>query len=144
MTLPALVGTWTLLSFKAKSSAGDERHPHGTNPVGQLVYTAEGYMSVVMSRSNRPKFASADLVGGTPEEVRQAFEGLEAYAGTYEVDAARGTVTHHLAVCRYPNWEGQSQLRHFELSGDHLVLSTPPMTARGAQWVYTLVWQRMR
>ena len=142
MTIPELVGTWSLVSFTAKSSAGDERHPHGTNPIGQLIYTADGHMSVVLSRSNRPRFAKADLMGGTPEEIRQAFEGLEAYAGTYEADAARGTVIHHLAVCRFPNWEGGSQLRHFTLSGDHLLLATPPMTARGAEWVYTLAWQR--
>lgn len=142
MSHPDLAGTWSLLSFTAKSSAGDERHPHGTSPLGQLIYTADGDMSVVLSRSNRPKFASSDLVGGTPEEIRQAFEGLEAYAGTYEVDAARGTVVHRLAVCRFPNWEGGAQLRHFALDGNRLLLSTPPMTARGAEWVYTLTWQR--
>ncbi|MHB1342927.1 MAG: lipocalin-like domain-containing protein [Thermoleophilia bacterium] len=140
--LPDLVGTWSLVSFTALSSSGEERHPHGRSPVGLLIYTSDGHMSAVISRSNRPKFASSDLVGGTPEEIKQAFEGLEAYAGTYEVDGERATVTHHLAVCRFPNWEGGSQVRHFILTGDRLLLTTPPMTARGAEWVYTITWQR--
>lgn len=142
MTFPELAGAWSLLSFTAESAAGDKRHPHGTNPSGQLIYTADGYMSVVLSRSNRPRFASDDLAGGTSEEVRQAFEGLEAYAGTYEFDASRGIVTHHLAVCRFPNWEGGAQQRHAVLTDDRLLLSTPPMTARGTEWIYTLTWQR--
>lgn len=142
MTDHSLVGTWMLESCIGSSSSGEERLSYGPNPVGQLIYTSDGYMSVVMSRHNRPKFASTDLVGGTTEELKRAFEGLEAYAGPYEVNAENGTVTHHLAVCRYPNWESSSQLRHFVLSGDLLLLSTLPMVARGQDWVYTLTWRR--
>jgi hypothetical protein len=31
-------------------------------------------MVAVLMRSGRPKFASGDLRGGTPEEIKQAFE----------------------------------------------------------------------
>jgi hypothetical protein len=144
MSAPELVGTWTLESFTAANPAGGKRFPHGADPVGQLIYTAEGSMSAVLTRRSRPKFASADLAGGTQEELRWAFEGLEAYAGRYEVDADRGTVIHHLEVCRYPNWEGSSQLRYFRLTGDCLLLTTLPMNAGGREWVYTLCWRRMQ
>lgn len=142
MTDHKLVGTWMLESFEGRSSSGKERSSYGSNPVGQLIYTSDGHMSAVLSRRNRPKFASEDLVGGTTEELKFAFEGFEAYAGTYKIDVKGGTVTHRLEVCRYPNWEGSSQLRHFTLTDDRLLLSTPPMIARGLEWVYTISWRR--
>ncbi|MCK9284356.1 MAG: lipocalin-like domain-containing protein [Rhodocyclaceae bacterium] len=148
MTNPAipaeLIGTWTLVSYVASGSGGEERYPHGRMPQGQLIYTAEGDMAVMLMRRGRPKFAADDLVGGSADELRSAFEGFEAYTGTFDVDSVAGCVRHHLDVCRFPNWEGGTQLRHFKLSGERLELSTPPITARGREWIYTLLWQRKK
>ena len=139
-----LVGTWLLVSYTASGSGGELRHPHGKTPKGQLIYTMQGDMAVMLMRSERPRFAKDDLVGGSDEELRSAFEGFEAYAGTFDVDLAAGTVRHHLDVSRFPNWEGGTQLRHFRLSADRLELSTPPILARGREWIYTLLWERKK
>ena len=48
--------------------------------------------------SDRPAFAGSDRLGGTDAEVRSAFEGYHAYFGRFMVDAAAGTVTHHIEV----------------------------------------------
>ncbi len=81
-------------------------------------------------------------LGGTPEEIKQAFEGFDAYAGTYEFDEASGTATHHAEVARFPNWEGTSQLRYARLVDGSLHLGTPPISALGQEWVLSLVWRR--
>jgi hypothetical protein len=142
MNVEDLIGTWMLETFNGRSSAGAERRPFGDKPHGQLVYSADGYMSVVLSRDDRPRFAATDFAGGSAEEIRKAYAGFEAYAGRFELDAARGVVKHHLAVCRYPNWEGGTQVRQARIEGDRLHLATPPMPVRGDQWVYTLTWRR--
>jgi hypothetical protein len=99
-------------------------------------------MAVVMSQAGRPKFASPGPFGGTPDEVRSAYENMEAYAGTFEVNEVEGFVTHHTEVCRIPNWEGGTQVRHFKLEGDRLFLSTPPIQVQGSDWIFTFAWQR--
>jgi hypothetical protein len=137
-----LVGTWTLVSFSAVAPNGKKQDPFGDNPLGQLIYTNDGHMAAVLSRTGRSKFASPDPLGGTPSEIKEAFEGMEAYAGTYEINEKEAVVTHRPLVSRMPNWEGGSQQRHFKLDGNRLVLSTPPFFARGSEWVLTLTWQR--
>lgn len=113
-------------SLDMKSLEGEVFHPYGEAPQGMLIYDASGYMSVVLMRPGRPKFLGGDPLSGTAEELKEAFEGFDAYSGRYEVDLEKGIVTHHLEACRFPNWEGTDQVRYFELSGDRLVLSTPP------------------
>jgi hypothetical protein len=138
-----LIGTWSLESFTAKGSNGAEGFPFGESPQGLLTYTASGHMVAVLMRSGRPKFASGDLRGGNPEEIKEAFEGFEAYAGPYELDEKSGTVTHHAQISRFPNWEGTAQVRYAKLVGDELHLTTPPTPALGQDWVLTLSWRRV-
>jgi len=89
-----LVGTWSLESLVAKGSNGIEAFPLGESPSGFLTYTPSGHMSAVLMSTGRQKFASADVRAGTPAEVRQAFDGFDAYAGTYDFDEQEGGVTH--------------------------------------------------
>lgn len=141
--IPApLVGAWSLVSVTAKAADGEERLPFGDKPAGQLLYAASGHMALVLMRTGRPKFASGDSLAGTPDEIRQAFEGLEAYAGTCEADLDDGSLLHHALVCRFPNWEGGTQFRFFTLTQGTLVLSTPPMTAAGKEWVLHSTWRK--
>jgi Lipocalin-like domain len=144
MRLEDLVGTWSLESCIAKRPNGAEVFPFGEAPRGLLTYTASGYMSAVLMSSGRQRFASSDHRGGTLEEVKQAFEGFDAYAGTYELDEKSGTVTHHTEVARLPNWEGTAQVRYASLVGSGLHLETPPILSRGQEWVLCLAWRRAR
>lgn len=85
---------------------------------------------------------TGDPLRGTPEEIKEAFEGFDAYGGTYEVDMEKGAVTHHIAVGRFPNWEGTAQVRYFKLLGDQLLLRTPPIFALDQEWILEVVWER--
>jgi hypothetical protein len=59
-----------------------------------------------------------------------------AYWGTFTLDSAAGTVTHHVMGADRANWIGSDQVRQFRFEGeDRLVLSLGPQD---------LVWQRTR
>jgi len=137
-----LIGTWSLEGANAKTSSGAELLPLGEAPRGFLTYTLEGYMSAVLMRADRPKFASGHFCGGTTDEIKQAFEGFDAYAGTYEFDEETGTVTHYATVARFPNWEGTAQVCHAKLVAGILHLSTPPIKSSSDEWVASLRWCR--
>ena len=63
--------------------------------------------------------------------------------GTYTLNVAEMTVTHHVEGSLAAGWVGGDQLRYFEFVDDRLVLKTPPMrTADGTRVVNTLVWRR--
>jgi hypothetical protein len=137
-----LIGTWELESCIAKGSSGAQVFPYGESPRGFLTYTASGHMAAVIMRSGRTKFASRDVRGGTPEEIKEAFDGFDAYAGLFTFDEKTGTVTHSAEVSRLPNWEGTAQLRYAKLFDGHLHLDTPPVLAEGQEWVVSLAWRR--
>ena len=135
-------GRWKLISAKAENSNGDVVHPYGEGAFGILMYDANGYMYVLLMRHGRSKFVSGDPFGSTSEELKEAFEGFDAYCGTYELDIDYGIVTHHVEGALFPNWEGTDQKRFFEISDDRLVIKTPPIPALGTEWVLSLVWDR--
>ncbi len=133
------VGTWKLVSSEYRFSNGETLKLYDA---GVLMYDAQGNMSVQLMQSNRPAFAQADRLGGTLEETQTAFQGYQAYYGTYTIDETQRAVTHHLQGSLLPNWVGVDQVRFFELSGNRLTLRTPPLIIRGAEAMGYLVWQR--
>jgi hypothetical protein len=139
----SVVGTWNLISAKAQNPNDDVMPLYGEDPSGMLMYDAKGYMFAVFMRPVRSRFVSGDPLGGTSEEIKEAFEGFDAYCGTYEVNAEKRTVTHHVKDSRFPNWEGTDQLRYFEFSGTRLILKTAPIPALGTEWIVSLIWEQM-
>ena len=89
----SVVCTWKLISAKAQNSDEDVILLYGEDPSGMLMYDVRGYMSAVLMRSDRSKFLSGDPLGGTSEEIKEAFEGFDACCGTYEVNAEDRTVS---------------------------------------------------
>lgn len=137
------VGTWKLLSHIGQSPNEDPIYTFGENPFGRLMYDNNGNMSVFIMRRGRSKFVSSDPTGGTAEEIKEAFEGLLAYCGTYEIDEDKKTVTHYIEGEKFPNWESTEQIRFFQLSGNQLTLNTPPILVWGKEWIFSLIWKLM-
>ena len=144
MTAPlrsrALVGSWRLLTWENRAADGRLTYPMGRNPLGYLIYTADGRFSVTISRPRRTPFAADDLLGGSPEEKSAAVEGFTAYAGRYRFD--RDRVIHHVELSLFPNWVGTDQERAAEVSERTLTLSAGPLLLAGKQQVARLVWER--
>jgi Lipocalin-like domain len=142
VTKSRLIGTWRLVSFESRDESGETRHPLGKNALGQITYGPDGRMSAILVQQGRLPFASGDMRRGTDAEVRSALEGFIGYFGTYSVDAAAGTVTHHVQGASFPNWIGGDQVRFYELEGTRLSLSTPPFLYDGQSSRSVLIWER--
>jgi lipocalin-like protein len=138
-TAKGLVGTWTLVSIKLEQD-GKKTDFYGPNPQGQATYEANGRVSVIITRSDLPKFASNNRQAGTPEENKAVVQGSIAYFGTYTVDEAAKTVTSHIESCSFPNWNGTDRKLTLNLSGDELNLTSPTSsTGTGSN---QQVWKR--
>jgi hypothetical protein len=137
------VGTWKLVSFEFRTSTGRVFYPYSQDAFGILMYDAHGNMNGQIMRPDRPAFASGDLMRGTPEEIKAAFEGFVGYFGTYEVHEEEGAVIHHVTDSVFPNYVGENQVRFFQFSGNRLSLSTPPIQAGGVTLTGVIVWERI-
>ena len=123
---------------------GSRFEPMGPNAVGQLVYDANGRVSMQIMRADRPRFASGSRMGGTPEENKAAVQGTISYFGRYAVNETERTVIHHIEGSLFPNWNGTGQKRFFTFTGDELKLSAPPIQSPDGPIVSHLVWKRAR
>lgn len=110
-------GTWRLLSWTMMTNTGETVAPFGDTPEGQLIYTADGYVSAQLSQP------TAILSFGEPmisDEVLAEIYGkfYLAYFGDYSVDEVAGTVTHHVEGSLVPLWPGKDLVRHYRLLDD--------------------------
>jgi hypothetical protein len=140
-TAKDLVGGWKLVSITLEQD-GKKTDFYGPNPQGQATYEANGRFSIVVTRSDLPKFASNNRESGTPEENKAIVQGSIAFFGTYKVDEAAKTLTLHIETCSFPNWNGIDQKRTFDISGDELHITNPTSsTGTGAN---QQVWKRAK
>jgi len=73
--VPKFAGTWRLVSYESRDSAGKVEYPWGRDAIGRLSYDARNNMSAMLMKPGRPLFASQDLRRGTDAEVRAAYLG---------------------------------------------------------------------
>lgn len=137
-----LIGTWRLVSWIYRDTDGNEVDYFGKGATGILMYDAYGNMNAQLMRSNRPAFASDDINGGTPGETKAAFDSYIAYFGKYE-EVRPYEIVHKVQGSLFPNWFENHQLRYVTLSENHLMLSTPPVPANGAEIVFHIIWERV-
>jgi Lipocalin-like domain len=107
-----LIGAWHLASI-----AGPDGKPLTTGvPTGMLIYTRDGHMSVQLMY---PKSAGAL----TNEYVQN---GYEASFGSYDVNGATHTVTHHVQGSNTGDrLVGKDLSRVYQFSGDgHLIIKS--------------------
>ena len=132
-----LIGNWTLVSYDAVAPDGTRSLPFG-QAVGRLSYDEHGNMSGQVMRPDR---APVTLAEGA-QQVRAAYTGYIAYFGTYEVNAARDTVTHHVQGALNPSWGGGTQVRRMRLDGERLELQAD--VRKGAQTItHILTWRKL-
>jgi Lipocalin-like domain len=121
-----LVGVWRELGRETVSKDG--RITPDVPRASQIMYTADGYMSVVNAPKGRKAVnetaARMDLDATSAAERAEAAIGVVAYAGRFEV---KGDEVHHtLFTAVNPNRVGDTQRRQVTLSGDDLTLAALP------------------
>jgi hypothetical protein len=138
----ALTGAWHLVRWTIEyPSSGRLTQPFGADPEGLLVYTADGYMSAVMQRRNRPPLSRADPHAVSDAEKAAAFATYLHYSGLWSV--ADGNVTHDVRHAMNPNLIGTRQVRSISLTGDHLELGAEePLETRGTMRRHRILWRR--
>jgi hypothetical protein len=141
-----IAGAWRLVSV--------EGQPPGLagfydRPTGLIVYDPSGTMSVqIANRSGRKRFAGG-LGAGSQSEKAAAFDSYFSYYGTYTVDDAQGTVTHHVVDSSYPDLQGRDRVRWVEFQGNDRMVLTPREDGKGGAVTrkaatYRLYWERVR
>jgi hypothetical protein len=73
----------------------------------------------------------------TPEEAKNALTGYIAYFGTYTIDEAARTVTHHRQGSVQPG-DAADLVRGYEFEGDDRLILQPPGST------YRVVWERIK
>lgn len=133
-----LVGVYTLDWQRVINPNGSQDYPRGKDAVGQLIYTAQGKMSVQLVRISNNTPHRTDF---STEET--ALRGTLAYAGSYTVNIDAQTVTHHLQTCTYAEWVGSNLVRHFgiEHTSDGARLLTLTAHYNGEQ--RSLQWRKV-
>jgi hypothetical protein len=137
-----LVGTWTLVSITLEQD-GKKTDFYGPNPQGQQTFEPNGRMSLIITRSDLPKFGSNNRQAGTSEENKAVVQGSLAYFGTFSVSETDKTITSHVESCTFPNFNGTERKESFSISGDELNITilTKPSTGTGTAY---LVWKRVK
>jgi hypothetical protein len=137
-----LSGTWQLESWTIGYSDRDEfTSPYGDDPQGLLLYSADGWMSASICRSERALLPQDVSFRKVPDQVKaQAFSSYFHYAGRYRV--VDGDVIHYVTQSLNPNFPGTEQLRHAELDGQTLVLSGKDQQGEVTRF-HSLVWHRV-
>ena len=138
-------GMWKLISSEMRTSTGEVFYPLGQDSTGTLMLDSSGHLSAHLMRLGRPEFASGDILRGTDEEIKTAYQGYVAFWGIYRVDETRREMTYLVEGSLFPNWIGHENLRYYEFSDDQqaLTLRTPQFLAAGKEIVGILIWQRL-
>ena len=137
-----LVGAWSLVSYEVHAAHGAVQHPLGADAVGLLVYGPDGLVTVQIMAADRRRWRAQSEGPQRLAELAAAAEGYLAYAGTYEVDEAARTVTHHVDLSLIPNWVGRPQRRAVDVRADSLTLTAEPSRFRGEMATPRLTWRR--
>ena len=129
-----LIGVWRLLEIRERDSATGAEKPAATPAAGgQLIYTANGRLSLQIARVGWEKVP----IGGA--------DGFASYFGRWELVPAEGYVVHHQEGNLNPAGVGQAAKRYYSFdSQGHLALATPPArNAEGRMVATVFVWERL-
>ncbi|MCW5744662.1 MAG: lipocalin-like domain-containing protein [Alphaproteobacteria bacterium] len=135
-----IVGTWRLLSLTEQDLVtGTVRHPMGDRPSALVIYTADGHVATIFTATDRTAPAGPQP---TDADAARLYRSIVAFAGRYRLDGEQ--LVYHPEISWNESWNGTSQTRLFEVSGDRLRVRSVPMpsTLTGASMVMTMEWQR--
>jgi len=107
------IGAWRLASLGEQGADGKVNSIAG--PTGMLLYTHDGHMSVQLMYPESAAALSNDYV----------LNGYEASFGSYDVDEAKHTVTHHVQGSNTHGLVGKDLTRVYQFTEDgHMIIKS--------------------
>ncbi len=119
-----LIGAWRLHDNVIVGADGSESQRYGEGSDGLLLYTENGFMSVVTVRID-------DRTGAT---------NYLSYCGPF--DLHDGRVVHHIEMSNDAGLVGRDNVRYPVLDGDTLTLTARPSMFGGEGTEARIVWRR--
>ena len=130
-TKEKLVGTWILVSTSGVTADGKPMEaPFGAKPLGYMMFSPSGHFSYNWVDLTDPKFASNNRMAGSQEENQAAVHGNLSAFGTYTI-SPDGSLTLQIVGSSFPNWNGTTQKRTVEISGDQMKFTSPATSVGG-------------
>jgi len=126
-----VVGTWKLVSA-AIMKHGKHKDLFGSNPLGQVVFDEHGKYTLVMMRSDIPRFANNNRKKGSATENAAVIHGSIAHFGSYSYNARDKTYTLHIKASTYPNWDNATQTRRLTVHGNEMLWDNPAGSTGGS------------
>lgn len=138
-TAADLAGSWTLGAADLLKKDGSVVRDYGEAPKGRLIIDVAGRYSLQIFKSERERFATADKQAGTDAQFKSAVVGSSTHYG--QIRFEDGKLIFQIEGASFPNWEGSTQQRSYELSGDELRYRVPP---RPDGNIPVSIWRRLR
>ena len=129
------VGSWRLVSQHSLYPDGTTKPSRGDHADGIIMYDAAGNMAVQLMRTDEQATEFTDLT-----DLATAMQGFLAYYGRYAVDETENIVRHFVTGSSYFSYRGTTQVRHYEFSGDTLILKAKSSFDDSTR---LLVWRRV-
>jgi Lipocalin-like domain len=134
------VGKWRLASMVARAEDGTVIYPYGPDALGYLLYTAGGWMTTTVARSDWPNTSANNLADAAGVGNTVTNSGYVNYCADYEV--YEDFVVHAISMSLLPRLLGTRQRRYFEFNADELTLRAPDAEINGAKMALEVHWNR--
>jgi hypothetical protein len=129
-----LIGTWKLIAIRDRDwDSGVETPAERAAEDGQLIYAANGRLSVQIVRVGRDKAAAGSA------------DGFSSYFGRWELVPAEGCIVHYQEGNLNVAQIGEAAKRYYSFdAAGHLSLATPPRKREDQHQVGSVfVWEKI-
>ncbi|MBT4906647.1 MAG: hypothetical protein HON62_07175 [Rhodospirillaceae bacterium] len=130
-----IIGAWNLVDTFRENPDGTRTQHQGADPMGIIMYTADGHMSAITRARSRPFPADA-----TDADKARMFDSYLSYAGRWSLDG--DTVTHHVEHALNENLVGKDCKRVIDHQGDRMVLQGEGGAGGEGSSIATIIWER--
>lgn len=144
-----LIGAWRLARIEYRGPHGLAEDPYyAPDSVGSLIYEAGGSMSVHITQAHRPRVEVPDNRRSVPIDDAgararaRAFDTYYAYFGSWDYDAERGIVTHHVQGSLIPEECGRNYAQRVSFEAGLLVFTNEGSTPEG-KVIRRKIWERV-
>lgn len=115
-------GSWRLASRIDKTDTGEiiNESSLASDPIALLMYDSLGNMSVQIMKRERNSSSVTSIQQSSNNSV--AFNGYDAYFGTYIIDTLNHQIKHQVKGAIDPKDIGKELIRNYSITGDTLLL----------------------